>query len=47
MSFGVESQQTFKEEVTKILLKVFNNIEREEMLVDLFCEPLVTQISSQ
>ena len=47
MSFRVEFYQTSKEELMRILLKVFNNINTEQTLTGLFCEPTVAQVASQ
>ena len=47
MSFRVEFYQTSKEELMRILLKVFNNINTEQTLTGLFCEPMVAQVASQ
>jgi hypothetical protein len=42
--FSAEFYQTFKEELTPILFKLFHKIETEGTLLNLFCEATVTLI---
>ena len=47
MNFRVENYSSSKEELIRILLKVFNNIDTEQSLADILCEHMLVQIFRQ